>query len=179
MCVSDRVVLGFFFVKAEKKSCPHGNNTIHVLLLLLFGSHVNLTKIYGGKSLFSFIVFATYLFWRGCAHTELTEPSVSTPHPLSQRHCWTRTALPPPPQPLALPLPPLPVYFSFSLVSCFLSVLWRKVAWRMPGLKQRRTLWSAWHCPLSLRAAKCCVYAGVLYNRDTLSPHLLLHQKYT
>lgn len=93
------------------------------------------------KSLFSFIVFATYLFWSGCTHAGPTDFTPSLPS--SQKHCYGQP-FPhlPNPRP-ALPLPPLPVYFSFSLFSpCFLCVLQGQVAWRMPGLEQHIVVWS-------------------------------------
>lgn len=64
------------------------------------------------------------------------------------------------------PLPPLPVYFSLSLFlflslslfSRFLTMPWRQVAWRMPGLKQYTVV----RVTLSIEV---CMLLG-LYNRE-------------
>lgn len=99
----------------------------------------------GGKSSFTFTQLALYLFWRDSAHAQLTEPNVShkyththTPRLLSQRHCWTRTALPPSHQtPGPPPASSSCLFLSLPLLFYrFLSALQRQLLWRMSGLKQ-------------------------------------------
>lgn len=144
-------------IKAEKSAFHPFTTSFTQFFIVIYWSHVDLTKIYGGTGVCSVLLRTLHICFGETVHMQnLQSPDPPTPLPSSQKHFWTRTALPPPHQPQALPLPSLPVYLSLSFslfFSCFLSVLWRQLAWRMPGLKQHITLWSGWHCPLSLCAA--------------------------
>lgn len=158
-------------VSKQKKCSPHINNTFDIsFFIYIFGFHVDLTKICSGTKVF--IVFAPYLFWKGCAHTDFTlPPSFPTlkPKTLLNQDSPSPTSANPRRSPCLLFL-----FISLSLFSCFLSVLWRQVAWRMPGLKQHTVV----RVTLSTESVRCIMLL-VLYNRDTWLFRFLQHPKYT
>jgi len=113
------------------------------------------------KSLLSFIVFATYLFWSGCTHSGPTEPSASPP-PFPQAKNIAEHGQPfphlPNPRP-ALPLPPLPVYCSPSHSLSFppVSSVCCRGKWHGGCLAWNNTLW----CGQGDTVRVCCTNVGV------------------